>query len=71
MKTVDALKTWSLKQRWGHAWSPTRQRIPFGLLMAQVIVFHIPTGFRRKVNWVAVKERGKVIEFPKAVRKSA
>jgi hypothetical protein len=39
--------------------------------MAQVIEFYIPAGFRRKVKWVPPDSRGKVIEFPNQVRKSA
>ena len=39
--------------------------------MAQVIEFYIPSRFRKKVKWVPTTERGKVIEFPAAIKKSA
>lgn len=39
--------------------------------MAQVIQFYIPDGFRKKVRWVPSEQRGKVIEFPAEVKKSA
>jgi len=39
--------------------------------MAQVIEFYVPTRFHRKVKWVPVEQRGKVIEFPSRIRKSA
>jgi hypothetical protein len=39
--------------------------------MARVIQFYIPTSFQRKVKWVALQQRGKVIQFQREVRKSA
>jgi hypothetical protein len=39
--------------------------------MAQVIEFYIPSRFHRKVKWVPAEQRGKVIEFPSPIRKSA
>jgi hypothetical protein len=39
--------------------------------MAQVIEFYIPARFHKKLKWVPPEERGKVIEFPAEVRKSA
>jgi hypothetical protein len=39
--------------------------------MAQVIEFYIPSRFRKKVKWVPTTERGKVIEFPAEIKKSA
>ena len=39
--------------------------------MAQVIEFYIPARFKKKVKWVPSEVRGKVIEFPVEVRKSA
>jgi hypothetical protein len=39
--------------------------------MAQVIQFYIPDRFRKKVRWVPSEQRGKVIEFPAEVKKSA
>jgi hypothetical protein len=39
--------------------------------MAQVIQFYIPDRFRKKVRWIPSGQRGKVIEFPAEVKKSA
>ena len=39
--------------------------------MAQVIEFYIPSRFRKKVKWVPKADRGKVIEFPTEIKKSA
>ena len=39
--------------------------------MAQVIPFYVPDRFRRKVRWVPAEQRGKVIEFPAEIKKSA
>ena len=39
--------------------------------MAQVIEFYIPSRFKAKVRWIPQEQRGKVIEFPAAMRKSA
>jgi hypothetical protein len=39
--------------------------------MATVIEFYIPTRFRKKVKWVPLTERGKLIEFPTEIKKSA
>ena len=39
--------------------------------MAQVIEFYIPNGFRKKVKWVPETQRGKLIEFPADIKKSA
>jgi hypothetical protein len=39
--------------------------------MAQVIEFYIPDSFRKKVKWVPPEQRGKVINFPMEVKKSA
>jgi hypothetical protein len=39
--------------------------------MAQVIEFYVPDRFRKKVRWVPPERRGKVIEFPADVKKSA
>jgi hypothetical protein len=41
------------------------------MAMAQVIQFYIPDRFRKKVRWVPSEQRGKVIEFPAEVKKSA
>lgn len=39
--------------------------------MAQVIEFYIPVRFQKKSRWVPEEQRGKVLEFPAAVKKSA
>jgi hypothetical protein len=39
--------------------------------MAQVIEFYVPDRFRKKVKWVPPDKRGKVLEFPPSIRKSA
>jgi hypothetical protein len=48
---------------------------PLGLdrrmAMAKVIEFYIPDRFKANAKWVPPERRGKVIEFPAAVRKSA
>jgi hypothetical protein len=41
------------------------------MAMAQVIEFYIPARFQKKVQWIPPKQRGKVIEFPADMRKSA
>ena len=39
--------------------------------MGQVIEFYIPTRFQRKVKWVPPTQRGKVLQFPGELKKSA
>ena len=39
--------------------------------MAKIIEFYIPNRFRKNVKWVSPEERGKVIEFPQPIKKSA
>jgi hypothetical protein len=39
--------------------------------MAKVIEFYIPAWFHKKVKWVPQELRGKVIEFPPEIKKSA
>ena len=39
--------------------------------MAKIIEFYIPQSFRTVSKWVPPDERGKVLAFPLAVRKSA
>jgi hypothetical protein len=39
--------------------------------MAQVIEFYIPPRFRKPMKWSPPAQRGKVVEFPAEVRKSA
>jgi hypothetical protein len=41
------------------------------MAMAKVIEFYIPDRFRKNVKWVPQERRGKVIEFPAEVKKSA
>ncbi len=39
--------------------------------MAQVIEFYIPARFHKPVKWTPLAQRGKVLEFPAEMRKSA
>jgi len=39
--------------------------------MAKIIEFYIPQSFRKASKWLPPNERGKVLEFPMAVRQSA
>jgi hypothetical protein len=39
--------------------------------MAKIIEFYIPSSFRKASKWVPLTERGKVLAFPLAARKSA
>jgi len=39
--------------------------------MAKIIEFYIPQSFRKVSKWFPAAERGKVLAFPLAVRKSA
>ena len=39
--------------------------------MARIIEFYIPARFHKPVKWMPPAERGKVLEFPAEVRKSA
>lgn len=39
--------------------------------MAKVIEFYIPDSFRSKPKWVSADQPGKIIEFPRRVKKSA
>jgi len=39
--------------------------------MAKIIEFYVPQSFHKAANWVPPAERGKVLAFPMAVRKSA
>jgi hypothetical protein len=43
----------------------------FGGRMAKTIEFYIPGSFRKVSKWLPPAERGKVLAFPQAVRKSA
>jgi hypothetical protein len=42
-----------------------------GMKMAKVIEFYIPNNFRKRVKWVSPEQRGKIIEFPSQMKKSA
>jgi hypothetical protein len=39
--------------------------------MAKVIEFYIPVKFQKKGKWVPQEDRGKVLEFAAAVKKTA
>jgi hypothetical protein len=39
--------------------------------MAQVIEFYTPARFHKPVKWVPPAKRGKVLDFPAAIQKSA
>jgi len=43
----------------------------FGGCMAKIIEFYIPQSLRNVSKWLPPNERGKLLEFPVAVRKSA
>jgi hypothetical protein len=45
----------------------TRQEI----IVAKITEFYIPNSFRKKVTWVSLAQRGKVIEFSLRIKKSA
>ena len=36
--------------------------------MARVIEFYVPGNFRRSAKWIPPKQRGKVIQFPRAAK---
>jgi len=42
-----------------------------GVAVAKVIEFYIPNNFRKSVKWVSREQRGKLIEFPPPIKKSA
>jgi hypothetical protein len=39
--------------------------------MARVIEFYVPAGFHKPVKWIPPADRGKVLDFPAAIQKSA
>ncbi len=39
--------------------------------MAQVIEFYVAARFHKKVKWVPPEQRGRMIEFPAEIKKSA
>ena len=42
-----------------------------GRVMAKVIKFYVPDKFRKKQLWISAEQRGKLIQFPLAEKKSA
>jgi hypothetical protein len=52
-----------------------RQRVGIeekaGMTVAKVIEFYIPNNFRKSLKWVSPEQRGKIIEFPAQIKKSA
>jgi hypothetical protein len=39
--------------------------------MAKVIEFYVPSRFRKAVKWVHPQQRGRVLEFPMAQKRTA
>ena len=39
--------------------------------MAKVIEFYVPARFRKPVKWVPQEQRGRVLEFPVAQKRTA
>jgi hypothetical protein len=39
--------------------------------MAKVIEFYVPARFRKPVKWVPQQQRGRVLEFPVAQKRTA
>jgi hypothetical protein len=39
--------------------------------MAKVIEFYVPARFRKVVKWVPQQQRGRVLEFPVAQKRTA
>jgi hypothetical protein len=39
--------------------------------MAQVIEYYVPDNFKKKVKWIPLQDRGKLIYFPMDEKKSA
>ena len=42
-----------------------------GTTVAKIIEFYIPNNFRNTVKWIPSEQRGKIIEFPSQIKKSA
>ena len=42
-----------------------------GSAMAKLIAFYVPGKFRKRMLWIPLAQRGKVIEFPSREKKSA
>jgi hypothetical protein len=41
------------------------------MAMAKVIEFYVPDRFHKKVKWVPPEQRGRVLEFPEPVKRTA
>jgi hypothetical protein len=41
------------------------------VVVARVIEFYVPAKFHKKVKWVPPEQRGRMIEFPAEIKKSA
>jgi hypothetical protein len=41
------------------------------VVVAKVIEFYIPVGFRKKFKWIPRAQRGKMIEFPADLRRKS
>jgi hypothetical protein len=39
--------------------------------MAKIIEFYIPQSVRKVSKWIPLRQRGKLLEFPVAVKKTA
>jgi hypothetical protein len=39
--------------------------------MAQIIEFHLPADFKPKIKWVPPEERGRLVVFPRNLKKPA
>jgi hypothetical protein len=52
-------------------WQDGQPAVDRRLVMAQVIEFYIPTGFKPKVKWIPAEQRGKILAFPTDLKKSA
>jgi low temperature requirement protein LtrA len=48
-----------------------RKKTLWRVAMAQVIEFYTPARFHKPVKWVPPAKRGKVLDFPAAIQKSA
>ena len=49
----------------------SQKKILRRMAMAPVIKFYIPPSFHKLVKWIPPARRGKVLEFPAEIRKSA
>jgi len=58
-----------VKRWWLSAWR--KNKGSEGVTVAKVIEFYIPAKFEKRVQWVPLQQRGKVIEFSLPTKKSA